>query len=187
MDADIHADNHAGDKGGLTDKLLHSDSLVYTYLRSIVSSQCAGWTDMAVGFILFAWAGFSPLWATALGAVCGGILNCVINYRFTFRADGCDWRAVIVKYVLVWIGSMLLNSYGTDMLYRLMNMWPWLETIGFRPDGYYAVARVVTSLLVGWFWNFVLQRYFVYRRTRVDAHIVKMLAAVGIGKTEKKK
>lgn len=185
MDAET-AGNSMSRAHRVGDKVLHSDSLLYTYLRSIVASQAAGWLDMGVGFVLFALAGFTPLVATALGAFCGGVLNCILNYRFTFHADGCDWRAVIFKYALVWIGSMLLNSYGTEGLYRLMNMWPWLEEIGFRPDGYYAVARIVTSLLVSWFWNFVLQRYFVYRSLSVDRYFVTALASVGVGRKTKK-
>jgi hypothetical protein len=56
-----------------------------------------------------------------------------------------------------------------------MNDWTWLETIGFRPDGYYAVARVVVSLLVSWFWNFAMQRSFVYRTTSFDPYAIRMM------------
>ena len=69
---------------------------------------------------------------------------------------------------MVWVGSLLLNSFGTQALYHILNNWHWLETIGFRPDGYFAAARLIVSLLVSWFWNFVLQRYFVYSVTRFD-------------------
>lgn len=161
------------------DKLLHSNKLFFTYLRSIVTSQAAGWTDMFIGFALFAWAGLTPWLSTAIGAMCGGILNCILNYRFTFRADDCDWRAVMTKYAMVWVGSMLLNTFGTQFLYYLMESISWFETIGFNPDGFYAVARVFTSLIVSWFWNFLLQRYFVYRTLPIDKYIVKAFTAVG--------
>ena len=135
---------------------------------------------MLIGFVLFAWAGLTPWLSTALGAFCGGVVNCILNYKFTFHADNCDWRAVIVKYIMVWIGSMLLNAFGTQAIYYLMSSMPWLETIGFRPDGYYAVARVFTSLVVSLFWNFVLQRYFVYRPTRIDPYFVSFMQLLGI-------
>ncbi|MBO4943325.1 MAG: GtrA family protein [Muribaculaceae bacterium] len=171
-------------KESLGDRLLRSNSLVFTYLRSIVSSQCAGWADMFIGFVFFAWIGFEPLTATMIGAFCGGVINCILNYRFTFRAQGVDWRAVIVKYALVWIGSMLLNSYGTQRVYSLISDMTWLENIGFRPDGYYAAARIFTSLMVSWFWNFVLQRYFVYRSVWVDRPIVRVMKAAGFKKSK---
>ena len=45
--------------------LLKSNSLIITYLRSIVSSQCASWTDYIVCFCLFSLAGLDAFWATA--------------------------------------------------------------------------------------------------------------------------
>ena len=154
--------------GQLGDKTIHSDKLVFTFLRSIVSSQCASWVDMGIGFVLFAWLGFSAAFATAIGAFCGGIVNCVINYKFTFHADGVDWRAVMVKYAMVWLGSMLLNTFGTGAVYYVLCKWEWLESIGFKRDGFYAAARLFVSLVVSWFWNFPMQKYFVYSTTRFD-------------------
>ena len=84
------------------EKALHNDSLVWTFLRSIVSSQAASWADMITSFVLFAWVNLAPWLSTAIGAVVGGTINCVINYRFTFHAQGCSWKAVIVKYAMVW-------------------------------------------------------------------------------------
>lgn len=165
-------------QSSLKGKLLNSDNFIYTFLRSGVSSQASGWADMATSFVLFAWINLTPFLSTALGAVVGGIVNCVLNYKFTFHAAGCSWRAVIVKYIMVWTGSLLLNSFGTQALYYLLQHWDWLETIGFRPDGYFAAARLIVSLLVSWFWNFVLQRYFVYRPTGFDPYAIKFVNAL---------
>ena len=162
----------------LGDNLLHNDSIVYTFLRSIASSQAASWIDLGVGFLLFAFCNMQPFLATAIGAISGGIVNCIINYRFTFHASDCSWRAVIVKYAMVWTGSVLLNSFGTQGLYMLLSSWDWLETIGFRPDGYYAAARLTVSLIVSWAWNFALQRYFVYRVTKFDPYAIKFVKKI---------
>lgn len=164
--------DHTSDSGlakRAVSRVMNSDSLIFTFLRSVVSSQTASWVDLGIGFALFAWINLAPWLSTAIGAVAGGIVNCIINYRFTFHAQGVSWRAVIVKYSLVWLGSIILNSGGTQLVYSIIDGWKWLETIGFRPDGYYAAARLFVSLMVSWFWNFVLQRYFVYRPTRFDA------------------
>ena len=155
-------------------KVLKSDHIVFTFMRSIVSSQAASIVDLAIGFVMFAFVGINPFLATAIGAVSGGIVNCIINYKFTFHASECSWRAVIVKYSMVWVGSLLLNSFGTDALYNLLKSWTWLEDLGFKPDGYYAAARLITSLLVSWFWNFLLQRHFVYRINRFDPVAIRI-------------
>lgn len=154
---------------------LHSESVVPTFLRSILSSQAASWVDLGSGFILFAFLKFPPWLSTGIGAIAGGIINCIINYKFTFHASDCPWKAVIVKYVIVWLGSIILNALGTQLLYYILQNWHWLETIGFRPDGYYAAARLAVSLIVSWAWNFQLQRNFVYCRRAFDSTAIRMV------------
>ena len=148
--------------------ILNSDQLIFTFIRSAGVAQAASWIDLGTGFVLFAFAHFSPWISTAIGAFAGGVINCILNYRFTFHAQNCPWKAVMVKYAMVWIGSILLNSFGTQFVYFVLQHWHWLESIGFRPDGYYAAARLGVSLIVSWAWNFVLQRNFVYRNSRFD-------------------
>ena len=162
----------------LRSDIAHSDSLFFSFLRSGASSQAASWVDLSLGFALSAWLGLAPWLSAAVGALCGGAVNCVLCYRYTFHAQGCPWKAVIVKYALVWLGSLVLNSGGTEACYHLMQDWPYLETLGFRPDGYYAAARIGVSLLVGWFWNFLLQRYFVFRHSSFDPHAIRIVNAM---------
>lgn len=161
----------------LGNTLLKSKSLVPTFLRSAVSSQASGWVDLIVGFVMFQWIFNQHLsWlATGIGVVAGGIVNCIICYKFTFRAENVPWKAVVVKYALVWIGNLILNSGGTEILYMLLKKWHILEDLGFKPAGYYTAARIVMSLLVSWFWNFVLQRNFVYRPSRFDPYAVHFM------------
>lgn len=164
----------------LGDTLLKSKSLVPTFLRSAVSSQASGWVDFIVGFVMFYWIFNQHLsWlATGIGVVAGGIVNCIICYKFTFRAENCSWKAVVVKYALVWIGNLILNSGGTEVLYILLKKWQILEELGFKTAGYYSTARIVMSLLVSWFWNFVLQRNFVYRPSRFDPYAERLMTSI---------
>ncbi|MCH5319441.1 MAG: GtrA family protein [Paramuribaculum sp.] len=167
-----HVKESADKLGG---KLLRSNSFIYTFLRSAVSSQTSGWVDIGVGVACFSWLDLAPWLSTAIGAIAGGVVNCILNYRFTFRAQDVPWKAVVVKYIMVWAGSLILNSGGTQLVYMLIDGWHWLETIGFKPDGYYAAARLFVSLMVSWFWNFLLQRYFVYRKTGFDPKAVRFV------------
>ncbi|MDE6278024.1 MAG: GtrA family protein [Muribaculaceae bacterium] len=162
------------------DKLLHNNSLVFTFLRSIVSSQAASWTDMIVRVLLFSFVfkALDPFYrsnlSVACGAILGGVVNCAINYHFTFHASGQSVRAVIVKYILVWTGSLLLNMYGTTFGAMGLSRWEFLHKLGFTPDAIFAVSTLLVSLLVSWFWNFALQRYFVYRPTRFDPLAIRV-------------
>ena len=130
---------------------------------------------MFISFALFAWAHFTPFLSTAIGAFVGGVVNCLINYRFTFHATDVPWKSVAVKYAFVWAGSLFLNAYGTHLCYYLFTQWSWLNDIGFKPDGFFAAARLFVSLVVSLGWNFILQRYFVFRNTRYDRMIVNLI------------
>lgn len=155
--------------------IINSDQLVFTFIRSAGAAQFASWIDLGTAFVLFAFAHFAPWASTAIGAFVGGVINCVLNYRFTFHANSCPWKAVIVKYALVWVGSLLLNSFGTELLYYGLMHWPWLETIGFKPDGYFAAARLAVSGIVSLGWNFVLQRNFVYHKSNFDSKAIAFI------------
>lgn len=155
--------------------ILNSDQLVFTFIRSAGAAQFASWVDLGTAFVLFAFAHFAPWISTAIGAFAGGVINCLLNYRFTFHGNSCPWKAVVVKYAIIWIGSLLLNSIGTEILYYGLMHWPWLESIGFKPDGYFAAARLTVSGVVSLGWNFVLQRSFVYQNRRFDKYAISFV------------
>lgn len=152
-------------------KLVNSDNLVFTFLRSVVSSQAASWVDLGTS-VLLVWIGLSSWIATPVGAVLGGIVNCCLNYKYTFHAQGVSPRAVAVKYAMVWFGSLTLNTVGTSLLAMLLDHWGILGAMGFTDLGNFATARLVVSLLVSWFWNFLLQRNFVYKQTAFDPRAI---------------
>ncbi|MDE6860313.1 MAG: GtrA family protein [Duncaniella sp.] len=168
----------------LKDKFLNGEGLISTFLRSSVSSQMASWVDLGMSmlFYAFVFTALDPFYrsnlSVAVGAIAGGIVNCCINYRFTFHAKGQSVKAVSVKYFLVWTGSLLLNMYGTTGLASLLSHWEWLLNLGFKPDGIFAAARLTASLAVSWGWNFVLQRNFVYRPTWFDRYAIKAVDAL---------
>lgn len=153
--------------------VIHSNSFFFTLLRSGVASQTSGWIDFGVSVAVFSWLGVNPFYSAALGAIAGGITNCLINYRFTFQDKDSPWKAVVIKYLLVWVGSLLLNSFGTEGFYWVLRKWHWLEDLGFKPSGYFTAARLFVALVVSCVWNFVLQRYFVYRSTSFDTFAIK--------------
>ncbi len=117
----------------IKDKVINGGGL-FTFLRSSMSSQIASWIDMGTRFIFFSFilASLEPFYrsnlSVAIGAIIGGVVNCCINYRFTFHASGQNVKAVIVKYFLVWVGSLLLNMYGTTFLQLALSKWDWLQS-----------------------------------------------------------
>ncbi len=176
----------------VTDKFLHGKG-IFTFLRSSVSSQIASWTDMGVCFVFFAWVfypmGTDPLrsfLSTAIGLVAGGIVNCIVNYKFTFQAKGCSVKAVAVKYLIIWGGSFILNLGGTTLLEQALQRLQFLSEIHWiKPDGLFAFARLSVSLIVSLAWNFVMQKNFVYRPTRFDPVAIRIVDAVTLKKSNR--
>ncbi len=163
------------------DKVLNNDGFFYTLLRSSVSSQLCGWLDTLTAFLVFALFDLTPFLSTAIGAFIGGVANFIINYKYTFHAFGVDWRAAITKFIFVWAGSLLLNSFGTQFAYHEVMDWTWLrEVTGLNQDGIFLAVRLFVALMVSICWNFLLQRNFVFKATPLDPHINRILDHLGI-------
>ncbi|MDE7155754.1 MAG: hypothetical protein K2N79_05665, partial [Muribaculaceae bacterium] len=61
--------------------------------------------------------------------------------------------------------------------------WPWFENVtGIGEDSIFLASRLFVALPVSLCWNFLLQRNFVFRTTRFDPYIAKLLSKLGIGK-----
>lgn len=163
--------------GAVKEKFLHNDGFFFTLIRSSLSSQLCGWIDTFTSFAVFALFDLSAWLSTAIGAFVGGVFNCIINYRFTFHAFGVDWKVALSKFIFVWTGSLLLNSFGTQAVYSLVDNWNWIMQFkGVTQDGIFLGARLFVALTVSLCWNFLLQRNFVFKATRFDPYISRFLS-----------
>ena len=115
-----------------------------TKLITFCKAQCSAWIASAIDFgttIILAhvfglWYGYS----TFIGALNGGIANCLINYRWVFHAFEMKKRNIAIRYLVVWGGSILLNTYGTYILTELS-------------DQYFMFSKIIVSVIVAVFWN----------------------------------
>lgn len=124
-----------------------------TKLITFFKAQCSAWIASAIDFgttIILAhvfglWYGYS----TFIGALNGGIANCLINYRWVFHAFEMKKRNIAIRYLVVWGGSILLNTYGTYILTELS-------------DQYFMFSKIIVSVIVAVFWNYQMQYRFVF-------------------------
>ena len=86
---------------------------VWVFIKAQLSSYVASLIDFLVTILLVKLSGLFYLYATFLGSVVGGVVNCVINYGWVFHEDDCKKTHVALKYLFVWGGSILLNTWGT--------------------------------------------------------------------------
>ena len=89
---------------------------IFMFLRAQLSAQLATVTDFVITIALAQFFGMYYVYATCIGSVCGGMFNCFVNYEWTFKCHECKKSHVIIKYTLVWAGSVFLNTYGTYYL-----------------------------------------------------------------------
>lgn len=134
---------------------------IVTFCKAQLSAQIATLVDFSVTAILTEVFRLWYLPATFLGALSGGIVNCIVNYHWVFRAQTLKMRFVAIKYLLVWGGSILLNTGGTFLLTELSSQ-------------HYLISKVIVAILVGFLWNYQMQRLFVYRDNHLKDKIGRL-------------
>ncbi|NDV60274.1 GtrA family protein [Bacteroides sp. 519] len=147
---------------------------IFMFIRAQFSSQLASISDFVITILLAKLFNFYYVYATLLGSVCGGIINCIINYKWTFKTTDLKIQHVMVKYFIVWIGSIALNTWGTYLMTEALMRIPWLvDFLKHYVDDLFIVSKIVVSLLVGYFWNYNLHRHFVYRNRKIKQFFSK--------------
>lgn len=139
------------------------------FIRAQLSAQVATVVDFFISIVLNRWFGIYYVYATLTGAVSGGMVNCTINYKWTFHTDDCSPAHVMFKYVLVWLGSIGLNLWGTFLLTEFLKA----QTGYFHLNDSAAFigSKAVVSGAVAVLWNYNLHRTFVFRDSPIDRTI----------------
>jgi putative flippase GtrA len=124
------------------------------FFKAQAASLTATSFDFSITYILTSLFGLSYIYSSATGVVCGGIVNFLLGRYWVFNAGNEKKAKQLTKYLLVWSSSMLLNMGGIIFF---------TEIIGF----YYLISKITTSILVGVFFNYYLQKTFVFRTKKV--------------------
>ena len=151
------------------DSLRHQ---IWTFCKAQISAQVATIIDFAVSLFMAEVVGIWYLYSTFIGALSGGVFNCVVNYRWVFNAIGLKKKYVALKYFMVWTGSILLNTSGTYLLTE------WSKT-------HFVYSKIIVAVLVALLWNYLMQKNFVYRDIHLN-EVIGKLKNYKIKKLEKK-
>lgn len=89
--------------------------------------------------------------ATALGNAAGGLTNFYLGRHLVFKVARQRARPQGVRYLVVWLGSMLLNAGGVYLLTELLH-------------ANYLYSKLAVSLVVGIGFNYFMQLYFVFKQ-----------------------
>jgi len=125
-------------------------SFFASFTRSQLASLAATVIDFSTLVFLVEVGGVWYVLATAVGAALGSLTNFTLGRHWTFKATDGKLSAQALRYALVSGTSLILNSLG---------VFSFTEFLGLP----YAVSKGVTSLLVGFLFNFPMQRNFVFK------------------------
>lgn len=124
---------------------------VASFLKAQLSAFIGGIVDYGVMLLFKEIFGFSVAIAICISGVVGAIVNFTINRVWSFKSESTPLGSQLWKFVLVVIGSILLKSQGTPLLSDLTGL-----------D--YKITRLMVELVVSLGFNFVLQKYWVFKK-----------------------
>jgi hypothetical protein len=126
---------------------------MFTFLRANIASLLASGCDYLITIIAVEFFSVNVVVAGVLGTIGGGIIHFIMGRHWVFRAGEVKVTMQAKKYLLIWIGNLLLNATGMYVFTK----------IGVN----YIVTKVGTSLLVGWAYNYPLQRGYVFKTDKI--------------------
>lgn len=115
--------------------------------RYAATSALATATDFAIAGSLHG-VGASAALATFLGCVAGGVVSFTLSRQWTFQAGARRALPQVLRFLVVWATSALLNSSGVPALLGVVGSFP------------VAWALVRAAVYLGW--NYPLSRWFVF-------------------------
>ena len=119
---------------------------VWVFIKAQLSSYVASLVDFLVTILLVKLSGLFYLYATFLGSVVGGMVNCAINYGWVFHADDCKKTHVALKYLFVWGGSILLNTWGTFALTEWLTGMRWVDgLLGHYINDVFILSKIIVA------------------------------------------
>lgn len=125
-------------------------SLIASFGRAQVASFAATTVDFATLVALVEYAGVYYVWATAAGAFVGAVTNFLMGRYWCFEAGHGHPGRQAWRYAVVSGLSLVLNASG---------VYVFTDYLGFP----YPISKAIVAILIGVFFNFPLQRSFVFR------------------------
>ena len=124
---------------------------MFTFLKAQASSLISSAVDFLITVMLKELFGVWYLAAAVIGIICGGITNFLLGRIWVFSSEDKAVGPQAFKYSVVWGGNFLLNVGGVYLFTDIFGIKYW-------------ISKVTVSLIVGIGYNYVLQKFFVFKK-----------------------
>lgn len=164
---------------------------VFTFLRAQLTSQAAAVVDNVLAFtlkkildlnriktiVIFSHSIEAYVFATMVGLTFGGVTACILNYRWTFKSLNIKFQYVLIRFVLVWLVGLFLNTLFTFLLTEWLKATPFVASIfgEYNADDIFIFVKLFVALIVGFLWNYLMYKYFVFRDVNYKKFFKKIL------------
>jgi putative flippase GtrA len=126
-------------------------SFFITFFRYQIAAIIATTADFGIYFLLKYASDSWYLLATFLGALTGAIINFIICRYWAFAATNKAIITQATRYILVSGGSLIMNTSFVYFITEFLNV----------PSDF---SKVIASIIVALSYNFLLQKYFVFKQ-----------------------
>ncbi|MFY8025379.1 MAG: GtrA family protein [Sediminibacterium sp.] len=120
------------------------------FIKAQASSLIASAVDFLLTIFLVEFIHLRAVLAGAIGTITGGIVNFILGRNWVFKSGLQPIPIQAFRYIIVWIGNLILNVSGLAFMVNYM-------------QANYIVSKVFISLLVGIFYNYLLQGKYVFK------------------------
>jgi putative flippase GtrA len=120
-----------------------------TFLKAQASSLTASATDFLITALTVSIFGWWYLAGSMIGTISGGAVNFYINRNWVFNASSAAVKKQIIRYMLVWLGNLLLVTLFVYLLTRFFNL-------------NYLFSKIAVSVVMGLSYNYYMQKQFIF-------------------------
>ena len=122
-----------------------------TYLKAQASAIIGSLMDFLTTILLVEVLGVWYVAGNFAGNIVGAITQFIIARNWAFHAENGKVSVQILKYVLVWIGNLILSAAGIYFFTHYIKC-------------NYIISKTITSVLLGLTYNYIMQKKFVFAK-----------------------
>ncbi|MBB5637877.1 putative flippase GtrA [Pedobacter cryoconitis] len=120
-----------------------------TFVKAQVASLSASIIDFLTTLVCTQVFHVWYVLGSVIGTTAGGMVNFMMGRNWVFGAKERNINHQIFKYIIVWVGNLLLTTAGVYLVTHYLHV-------------NYILSKIIVSCTVGIGYNFLMQKKFVF-------------------------